>query len=271
MSQDGTLTDSIAAVEAAWTKVALDLGLDPAEVIAATHGKRAIDNLAEFKPYLRAHEMGREVAVFEQTILDYADAYKGAKEHPYYNLFSPVTNGQLNPTREEDSGSLTPFLSPSSLANTPDSAASRQDSFASQQYSGHRPSFATRLSGLLTHTLANQSVGGGFDVGNSALSDDSDNDDLDLIIVNSLDMDRVKADAKEAWRIESDGIDRSIRILPGVRRMLESIPEGRYAVATSGAKTYGMLAVALIRKVIDSHITIPCSPWCTLPRWYHSS
>jgi hypothetical protein len=34
-------------------------------------------------------------------------------------------------------------------------------------------------------------------------------------------------------------IDRSVRILPGVRKMIDSLPEGRYAVATSGAKTYG--------------------------------
>jgi hypothetical protein len=36
-------------------------------------------------------------------------------------------------------------------------------------------------------------------------------------------------------------VDRAVRILPGVKTLLESIPEGRYAVATSGAKTYGAL------------------------------
>lgn len=36
----------------------------------------------------------------------------------------------------------------------------------------------------------------------------------------------------------SDLVDRSVKILPGVRRMIDSIPEGRYAVATSGATTY---------------------------------
>ena len=43
----------------------------------------------------------------------------------------------------------------------------------------------------------------------------------------------------EAWQIEAASVDRSVRILPGVRKMIDSIPEGRYAVATSGAKTYG--------------------------------
>lgn len=32
--------------------------------------------------------------------------------------------------------------------------------------------------------------------------------------------------------------DKSVKILPGVRRIIDALPEGRYAVATSGAKTY---------------------------------
>jgi beta-phosphoglucomutase-like phosphatase (HAD superfamily) len=58
---DGTLTDSIAAVEAAWSRVADDLDLDAETVIAATHGKRAIDNLKDLKPWLEAHQMDAEV------------------------------------------------------------------------------------------------------------------------------------------------------------------------------------------------------------------
>ena len=48
----------------------------------------------------------------------------------------------------------------------------------------------------------------------------------------------VAHDVEAAWEIEADGVDRSIQILPGVREMIDSIPEGRYAVATSSAKTY---------------------------------
>ncbi|KAJ6596971.1 HAD-like protein [Mycena vulgaris] len=44
-----------------------------------------------------------------------------------------------------------------------------------------------------------------------------------------------------AWEIEAATVDRSVKILPGVRRMLASIPPGRYAVVTSDAKTYGQL------------------------------
>lgn len=50
---DGTLVDSIAAVEAAWTSVAEELGQPAEEVIAATHGRRAIDNLRDLQPKLR--------------------------------------------------------------------------------------------------------------------------------------------------------------------------------------------------------------------------
>lgn len=59
--QDGTLTDSIAAVEAAWTAKAEELGLEPEVVIAATHGRRASDNLQELIPSMRKHEVEREV------------------------------------------------------------------------------------------------------------------------------------------------------------------------------------------------------------------
>lgn len=68
---DGTLVDSIQAVEStalsqirrsadcdspgAWSSVALELGLSPEEVIAATHGRRAIDNLKDLKPALRRY------------------------------------------------------------------------------------------------------------------------------------------------------------------------------------------------------------------------
>ena len=42
----------------------------------------------------------------------------------------------------------------------------------------------------------------------------------------------------EAWQIEASAVDCSVRILPGVRKMID-LPTGWYAVATSGAKSYG--------------------------------
>jgi hypothetical protein len=53
----------------------------------------------------------------------------------------------------------------------------------------------------------------------------------------------VKPDAKitveQTIEVEMTNPDRSIRSLPGVHAMIASIPEGKYAVATSGASTYG--------------------------------
>lgn len=37
---------------------------------------------------------------------------------------------------------------------------------------------------------------------------------------------------------EEEMIDMSVRILPGVRAVINSLPDDKYAVATSGAKTY---------------------------------
>jgi len=56
-----TLTDSVAAVEAAWSRAAREIGADTTSVIAATNGRRAIDNLAQFKPHLRANELAAPV------------------------------------------------------------------------------------------------------------------------------------------------------------------------------------------------------------------
>lgn len=62
--------------------------------------------------------------------------------------------------------------------------------------------------------------------------DDSDDDE-------EIDLDALPVDT-------SDLTDRSVKILPGVRRMIDSIPEGRYAVATSGATTYCYGALARV-------------------------
>lgn len=66
--QDGTLTDSIAAVEAAWSAKAEELGLEPEAVIAATHGRRASDNLQELIPSLRKEHVDREVESESQPL-----------------------------------------------------------------------------------------------------------------------------------------------------------------------------------------------------------
>ena len=131
------MTDSIAAVEAAWAKVALDIGKDPAHVIAATHGKRAVDNLAHFKPHIVAHEMDAEVQAFEESILFFADAY--AKHGP-----GPCSRELEISSVSSASGVATPSVASS---RCPSCESDLEDRPASPV----RPAFMRRLATLLVY------------------------------------------------------------------------------------------------------------------------
>ncbi|KAH8103683.1 HAD-like protein [Phellopilus nigrolimitatus] len=230
---DGTLTDSIAAVEAAWGKVAIDLGLDPAYVIAETHGKRAVDNLAHFRPDIKEHEMDAEVSNFEQTILDFADSFKKKQERSRRDsdAGSLASSGSSSASLSALSGSSTPGLSASSRASSGFSSRSNSlstpshSSFGANSDNARRPSFATRLNNMLAM---------------STLHEDND------VVVFDDDEKKTENDIDAAWETEADGVDRSIHILPGVKDMIECIPAGRYAVATSGAKTYAYGAMTRV-------------------------
>jgi len=194
--QDGTLTDSIAAVEAAWTRVAREIGADPAFVIAATHGKRAIDNLARFKPHLCPHELSAAVNDFERTILFYADAY--ARDRA-----GSGAAGSSTPSLLSDAGSR-PSSTGSSCASSP-----VQSAMESTEQLVVVPGARTELADELAAALSAAAMQG-----------------------------REEKSERE-WELEAAQVDRAVRVLPGVKALLASIPEGRYAVATSGAKTYG--------------------------------
>ncbi|KDR83232.1 hypothetical protein GALMADRAFT_875573 [Galerina marginata CBS 339.88] len=215
---DGTMTDSIAAVEAAWEKVANDIGQDPKYVIAATHGKRAVDNLSQFKPSLKDHEIEREVERFEESILYFADAH---------NL-----HGHLVPRPSSDSPFDTPpagstYDTPE-LTPEPSTPSSGESLIVSPQ--GRRPSFGSRLLNMLA-VAARLRVE--IDSSENAIDDEFGIPP----ILPKAEKD-VKQHLLEAWQLEAAAVDRSVRILPGVRKMIGSIPVGRYAVATSGARTY---------------------------------
>ncbi|QRW00223.1 haloacid dehalogenase [Ceratobasidium sp. AG-Ba] len=205
---DGTLVDSIAAVEKAWGKVAEEIGQDPEHVIAATHGKRAIDNLRQFKPHIKPEEMDDEVAAFERTILDFADEY-GKKTSSYQSSLASTP------------GSLTPASTAPSSA-----ASSRRSSLFEQE------SYDVKLRSQLA----------GFAIPESVLEDEAA-------------ADGITEDVCAAWNAEHEVVDRSVRILPGVRRMIDSIPKGRYAVATSGAKTYAYGAMSRVG-IVPPEVTI---------------
>ncbi|KAL9933291.1 hypothetical protein V8E36_008009 [Tilletia maclaganii] len=206
---DGTLVDSISAVEAAWGEVACELGRNPEEVIAATHGKRAVDNLRSLKPWIKAHEMDDAVVAFEETILQFADAKR-----------------------------------------TPSAANSRRGSRSASQSASRRASSSAGVAGR----KLSQSGGVnpfGLSQGLSKLSEAQKSEDV------FEDDDDANLDSKltEAFDDEEEAFDGAIRILPGVREMIDSIPEGKYAVATSSARTYAYGAMERVG-IVPPPVTI---------------
>jgi len=223
---DGTLTDSISAVEAAWGKVAQDIGEDPECVIAATHGKRAIDNLSHFKPHIKEHEMDEEVARFEESILFFADAHRlhgpGSKFRDRCGARSQTPPIQVSPS---SSGISTPFLTRG--PSPPLSITSLKDS--------KRLSFGHKLLNLLNFSVRS----GDIHVQEAPYSGETIRDDDFLLQESDSDYGAKNGvEELEAWQLDAASVDRSVQILPGVKRIIDSIPAGRYAVATSGAKTY---------------------------------
>ncbi|KAF8899482.1 HAD-like domain-containing protein [Gymnopilus junonius] len=226
---DGTLTDSIAAVEAAWSKVAKDIGQEPDYVIAATHGRRAVDNLSQFKPHLKDHEIGREVERFEESILYFADA------HDLHGHLVPAGRGTIE---SPISASGSPLEAASSVASstadtpdlTPDTSApdSRTSSFTASDV--RRASFGSRLRNMLS-LAAHLRVYDEEDLAEAI-------EDEEAVLDTSEPNQKARKHVLDAWQLEAASVDRSVRILPGVRKMIDSIPAGRYAIATSGAKTY---------------------------------
>ena len=197
---------------------------------------------AQIKPHIKAHEMEAEVAAFEQTILDFADEYLNSGNKPKdedvqsssSSSSSSSSPGSISPTESIFSQDISEASSRSSLALTPEKKGSE----------ARRPSFATRLSQRLItavkglgHTPAQKIV---------------------------------EEDICDAWKVEATMVDRSVKILPGVRRLISSIPDGRYAVATSGAKTYGKL-FSTNSLVLTILTLLSTSLWCNDSRRHYSS
>ncbi|KAJ6478457.1 hypothetical protein DFH09DRAFT_1341883 [Mycena vulgaris] len=189
--QDGTLTDSISAVEAAWGKVVIDIGQDPVHVIAATHGKRA--PIQQARRWLPS---------------------KLALNTPFDSPFT--------------SGFATPALSAGSSAPS---------SRTSSMVQARRPSFATRLFSMLSLSAVSESPDVGIpDAYNAEFEDPLMEEDHDEIMGGETEKEKLQRHQFEAWQVEAQSVDRALRILPGVKCIMSSIPAGRYAVATSGAK-----------------------------------
>ena len=210
-------------------------------MIAATHGKRAVDNLAQFKPHIKAHEMDDAVQDFEETILYYADAYH--RHGPGSQSNSPWTRTPMTPLTPAYSGFATPELSISPGSYAP---SSRPVSRAPSMTAARRPSFGTSLGNLLSMSVMSDTDMHVFD---DPIMEDVHEEMVQQEREGGLSASKPKHLEEhefKAWQIEAASVDRSVQILPGVKRMIESIPEGRYAVATSGAKTYGTFCVSYI-------------------------
>ena len=164
--------------------------------------------------------MDAEVQAFEETILFFADAF--TRHGPGSIPASPVS-----------SGAVTPALTPSN--SLPSSrSSSRTSSFVgniTQLATFRRPSFLSRVSSL----LAMPSI---IPEGDAATFDDPIMEEDHETVVDDWRANLEKQHRLRAWQVEAAAVDRSVRILPGVKRLMDSIPKGKYAVATSGARTY---------------------------------
>lgn len=192
-------------------------------VIAATHGKRAIDNLKQFKPHLKDHELPSEVQSFEETILAFADEFQ--------------TNKQRRLSRASSFASMSSAGMSTSMTPSTSNAGS--------QSSSRRPSTFSEETGSTDR----------FDFGfGRNMFGMTPMPQPELVSPEEL-----QRDLDDMWEAEDDLVDRSVQILPGVRRMIDSIPEGRYCVATSGAKTYGKLTSLSTIFELDALFTPPSS------------
>lgn len=173
--------------------------------------------------------MDGEVELFEQTILDYADAFHthgaGAQPKPSFGRIPVIElNGSAIDEDEMGGENSTPEMSSDNSSST----SSSRSSFSASSDGSRRSSFVTALDQRLTIAAQESSPL------SRAISLNDSVDDIPF-----MNIEKANKDAKNAWRIEAAAVDRSVHILPGVRKMIDSIPAGRYAVATSGAKTYG--------------------------------
>ncbi|BGP00802.1 hypothetical protein RTBOTA2_002199 [Rhodotorula toruloides] len=254
---DGTLVDSIKltntaasshTVEAAWAGVAQEIGQDPAEVIAATHGRRAIDNLRDLKPKLRRltnEQMEPHVEEFEKRILKEADEFTERVRSRRSSESSSRRNSNQSSRRPSRRGSSSsgpnPLLSglaggQFSLSKISTGAATSEGGRGTPE-SGKTDADLDTVNQKLAKLDPNDDRMAQLDADPFADSDEEDEEDNEF-------------DLNEYTEEEIGCTNKSVRILPGVRRLIESLPAGRFAVATSGAKTYchGALARAGIKR-----------------------
>ena len=171
--------------------------------------------------------MDGEVTKFEESILFFADAHK---LHGPGSKFRDPSGASLQTPIDQTPIELSPGITTPSLTRGPSpplSVISSNDS--------NRLSFGHRLLNLLNFSVRSGEIHiQEFTSCEETIQDDNfaRESHIDCVTKNTV-------QELEAWQLEAAGVDRSVQILPGVKRIIDSIPAGRYAVATSGAKTYG--------------------------------
>lgn len=75
---DGTLIDSLPAVDRAWTNFSLKHGLDPRKVLTAIHGRRSIDSIRNLLPNADAEKEDAYIRHLEATDTEGVMALPGA-------------------------------------------------------------------------------------------------------------------------------------------------------------------------------------------------
>jgi len=223
---DGTLVDSIPAIESAWAAVAKKLNKSAEEVIEATHGRRVMDNLKDLYPDLRRlsdAEMQPHVKEFEIEILRQADEY-GIE-------IKSRRSSMVSSRRASHSASLvgTPDERPRRKSNlsqqvTADSVSSRMAAMGITPLSSNNSSSSVPQVEKRGDTPADMLAKKKIAVLQKSMTEDvfEDGEDSDSDIEVDV----------------SDLVDRSVRILPGVRKMTNSLPSDRFAIATSAAVTH---------------------------------
>lgn len=213
---DGTLIDSIPAIESAWAAVAKTINRDPQQVIDETHGRRVMDNLRDLKPELRRKsdaQMAPHVKEFELEVLRQADEY----DQEVRSRKSSAASSRRNSRKSSMS------------ANAQDPAnrnKSRTKSGLSQSISGEM--ITNRMAALGLVPMAKiQSSEGPADSASGPLQNPESNEE---VFEDDEDSD-IEVDV-------SDLVDRSVRILPGVLKFTQSLPKDRWAIATSAAITH---------------------------------
>jgi len=233
---DGTLVDSIPAIESAWAAVARKLKRNPDEVIEETHGRRVMDNLKDLYPHLRKMsdaDMQPHVREFEIEILRQADEYgvevrsrrSSAASSKRASRSASFVGSPAEPANSAIEQGHKPRRK-SNLSNsiTADGVAARMAAMGIKPLSTANSTTSIKTVDKPTQesSLAESLVKKKLNVLNASASQDVFEDDSDSDV--EIDV--------------SDLVDRSVRILPGVRKMTESLPSDRFAIATSAAVTH---------------------------------